>query len=220
MPRIPCTMHSQPRLNRMVIITVMATTSLLGRGQGMHAVPGSPGWKQQLMLEAKEEPRLALSVIPTVESATIRKGYEILLHQDNALWSHIRPRGNRPIEFKLPPDHLYTLEVHHEAAFRKVIQIDTEKLDRFIALECAIDLMIKPQLDSLSFEDELVLSTPLSVVWYDSKRNLFRHDAYLHGDGIERLRSHLSLRDPSWHDPPSREACTKPPDEGAAGQHR
>ena len=85
MPRIPCTMHSQPRLNRMVIITVMATTSLLGRGQGMHAVPGSPGWKQQLMLEAKEEPRLALSVIPTVESATIRKGYEILLHQDNCL---------------------------------------------------------------------------------------------------------------------------------------
>ena len=220
MPRIPGTMHSQPRLNRTVMIAFLAATSLLARGQGMHAVPGSPGWTQQLIQEAKEGPLLALSVIPTIESATVRKGYEILLHQDNDLWSHIRPRGKQPIAFKLPPNHLYTLEVRHEAAYRKVIQIDTDKLDRFIALDCAIDLILKPELDSLSFEDELVLSSPLSVVWFDSKRNLFRHDAYLHGDGIERLRSHLSLRDPSWHDPPSREACTKPPDEGAAGQHR
>lgn len=204
----------------MVLTTLLATGSLTGWGQGVFSVPGSPGWTQQLTREAKEGARLTLSILPTIESATVRKGYEVLLHQDNLLWSNIRPKGNRPITFKLPPDHLYTLEVHHDAAYRKVIQFDTDGLDQFIALECAIDLMLKPELDSLTFEDELILSTPLSVVWFDPKRNLFRHDAYLHGDGIERLRSHLALRDPSWHDPPLKGACTKPPDDDAAGQQR
>ena len=69
-------------------------------------------------------------------------------------------------------------------------------------LDCRVDLFLRPDLHPLTFDDELVLSTPLSVVWFDEKRNLFRHDPYLHRDGIEQLRDHLKSGVSSLHEPP------------------
>ena len=145
---------------------------------------------------------MELVVRTLIEGATVRRGFNIRIHQDNALWASLQRKGRKPYTFKLPPGHLYTLEVCNEAAYKKVIQIDTEGLNSPLQLNCDIDLMLRPSLEPLSFEDKLLLDMPLSIVWYDAKRNLFRHDAYLHTDGINQLRSHLSLRDPSTQPAP------------------
>jgi hypothetical protein len=171
-------------------------------GQGVFAVPGSPGWTQQWVKTTSAGAMLELSIVPTIENAALRRGFQIQVHQDNALWEQVQHRGRRAVRFRLPPNHLYTVELSHNSAFRKVIQFDTDGLETAMELECHIDLMLRPDLSELSFEDELLLSTPLSVVWFDEKRNLFRHDAYMHGDGIEQLRNHLKLRDPSLLVPP------------------
>lgn len=173
-----------------------------GWGQGVIRVPGSPGWTQQLLRETKANPALTLTVAPTMEGAQIRKGFRLEVHQDNQLFEKVRHRGKRPARFQLPPGHLYTLVVAHPAAFRKVIQFDTKGLDQPMRLDCHVDLFLRPTLEPLTFDDELVLSAPLSVVWFDEKRNLFRHDPYLHRDGIEQLRDHLKSRVSSLHEPP------------------
>lgn len=179
---------------------VLAT--LDAAAQGVFAVPGSPGWTQQLVRESNEGPQLKLIVRPLIEGAVVRKGFSIRVHQDNTLWTSLQRNGRKPYAFDLPPGHLYTLEVSNEAAYKKVIQIDTKTMNRPLRLDCDIDLMLRPSMEPLSFEDNLILDMPLSVVWFDSKRNLFRHDAYLHTDGINQLRSHLSLRDPSTQPAP------------------
>ena len=61
------------------------------------------------------------------------------------------------------------MEVSHDAAYKKVIQIDTKTLNRPLQLDCDIDLMLRPNMDPLSFEDKLHLDMPLSIVWFDSK---------------------------------------------------
>lgn len=173
-----------------------------GFGQGVVAVPGSPGWTQQLIKSPSDGVFLELIIHPTLEGASMRKGFEISIHQDNALLEKVAHVGRRPARFTLPADHLYTLELRHEAGYPKLIQLDINSQSRAMALECQIDLMMRPDLSALTFEDNLILSMPLSVIWFDEKRNLFRHDPYLHRDGIEQLRSHLSLRDPSLSAPP------------------
>lgn len=178
------------------------SASLSVMGQGVFAVHGSPGWTQQWAKTNEGSAILELAITPTIEGAALRKGFQIRIHQDNALWEQVEHSGRRPVRFKLPPNHLYTIELSHEAAYQKVLQIDVEGMTSNMELECHIDLMLRPDLSELTFEDQLVLSTPLSVIWFDKKRNLFRHDAYMHGDGIEQLRNHLKLRDPSLHAPP------------------
>lgn len=212
-------MHLETLRRHIPTLMVLASMAGVASGQGVMGVPGSPGWTQELLRESRQGPLLELVVQPLIESATLRRGFEVTVHQDNAPWAGILHGGRRPVRFHLPPGHLYTLEVGHPLAYRKIIQFDAQDLDRHLRLECDIDLMLRPTTDPLTFEDELILSTPLSVVWYDGKRNLFRHDAYLHDDGIERLRSHLTLRDPSLHALDSK-TCTMPPENGAAGQHR
>jgi len=181
---------------------LMATGALNSNAQGVFSVPGSPGWTQKLMRESTEGPQLELVVRPTIEGAIVRKGFSILVHQDNALWASLERKGRKPYTFNLPPGHLYTLQVSNEAAYKKVIQIDTDGLDHPLQLNCDIDLMLRQSMEPLSFEDQLLVDMPLSVVWFDAKRNLFRHDAYLHNDGINQLRSLLSLRGPSTQPSP------------------
>ena len=195
-------MHLNPHLTRSILAAALMLSAVAVKGQGVFSVPGSPGWTQQFVRETRDGAQLLLTVMPTVEGTALRKGFYITVHQDNAPWSSLEHTGRKPLDFILPSGHLYTIEVTHAAAYKKVIQFDTQEMDQPIQLECGIDLMLRPDLEKLTFEDQLILSMPLSVVWYDPKRNLFRHDAYLHGDGIERLRSHLSLRDPSLHDAP------------------
>ena len=189
------------------------------RGQGVHAVPGSPGWTQRLHREAAEGPMLKLVIQPMVEGVRMRKGFTIAIHQDNELWISTTRTGRKPRVFKLPPDHLYTVEVTHQVAYGKVIQFDADGLDQFLQLDCDIDLMLRPSTAEIPFEDQLILSMPLSVVWFDEKRNLFRHDTYLHDDGIEQWRSRLTLRDPSRSVHPSGTIDTTPPEDGAERQH-
>jgi hypothetical protein len=202
-------------LTGMVMLTLLSS-----RAQGVFTVPGSPGWTLKLLKESDHGPQLRLRIHPTVAGAALRRGFEITVHRDNDLLEVIKPKGKSAARISLSHDHVYTLEVQHEAAYRKVIQWDTRGLDRQFQLDCHVDLFLRPNLEDLTFEDELTLSMPLSVVWYDEKRNLFRHDAYLHHDGIERLRSHLALRDPSLQASPLKGPCTKPPENGAACQHR
>ena len=149
----------------------------------------------------------------------MRKGFSITIHQDNELWCHITRTGRKPRVLMLPPGHLYTVELNHDVAYGKVIQFDADGLDQFIQLDCDIDLMLRPSTGRIPFEDQLILSMPLSVVWFDAKRNLFRHDAYLHDDGIEQLRSRLTLRDPSLSAHPSGRIDTTPPEDDAERQH-
>ena len=194
------------KLRHLIYGSILAAFAVAGtsnaKAQGVFSVPGSPGWTQQLIRESNEGPQLELIVRPLIEGTVVRKGFSIRVHQDNTLWTSLQRNGRKPYTFKLPPGHLYTLEVSHDAAYKKVIQIDTKTLNRPLQLDCDIDLMLRPNMDPLSFEDKLHLDMPLSIVWFDSKRNLFRHDAYLHTDGINQLRSHLSLRDPSTQPAP------------------
>ena len=194
-------MRFQPLRHPMLLTAVVMLSALSGGAQGVFSVPGSPGWTQMLLKESKRGPHLQLSVHPTVEGASLRRGFEIVVHRDNDLFEVVKPRGKKTVQLSLSGGHVYTVDVQHEAAYRKVIQWDTRGLNREFKIESEFNLFLRPDLDSLTFEDELALSMPLSVVWYDEKRNLFRHDAYMHGDGIERLRSHLTLRDPSLHAP-------------------
>ena len=189
-------------LGPLLMAMLMAVGASSAAAQGVFSVPGSPGWTQKLIQESNQGPQLELVVHPHIEGAAVRRGFSIQIHQDNALWASLQRNGRKPYTFNLPPDHLYTLEVSNNAAYKKVIQIDTEGLHNPIQLHCDIDLMLRPNLTPLTFDDQLLLDMPLSIVWFDEKRNLFRHDAYLHTDGINQLRSRLSLRDPSTRPTP------------------
>ena len=185
-----------------VLCALLYAGVFAGWGQGVIRVPGSPDWTQQLLRESKANPTWILTVTPSLEGAQFRKGFRLEVHQDNHAFDTVWHRGKRPARFHLPPGHLYTLVVAHPAGFRKVIQFDSHGLERPMQLDCQVDLILRPSLDPLTFDDELVLSTPISVVWFDEQRNLFRHDAHLHRDGIEQLRNHLKSRAPSLHSPP------------------
>ncbi|MGB0171633.1 MAG: hypothetical protein ACPF8Y_06600 [Flavobacteriales bacterium] len=183
------------------LCAMLCTGVFTGWGQGVIKVPGSPGWTQQLLCESQESPTLTLMVTPSLAGAKIRKGFQLEVHQDNHLFETVLHRGKRPARFHLLSEHLYTLVVAHPAGFQKVIQFDTEGLEQHIQVDCQVDLFVRPNLNPLTFDDELVLSTPLSVVWYDAESNLFRHDPHLHHGGIEQLRAHLNSRVSSLHEP-------------------
>lgn len=193
-------MPSATLFSRWTLVTALATCATALSGQGVFAVPGSPGWTQKLIGESHGGALLTLTVLPSIESASMRRGFHIEVHQDNALWASNDHRGRRAARYSLPPEHLYTLSVRHPMAYRKVIQLDTRGLNQQVQLDCLVDLILRTQTDTLTFEEELILDMPLSVVWFDTERNLFRHDPYLHSDGIERLRSLLTLRDSSLRD--------------------
>lgn len=182
----------------MVVITVCALP-VLSQTQDLTLVPNAPHWTQQHDSVSKNGPQLKLFIHATVEGESDNEEFKIRVHKDNQPWCTVQRKGNRPFQFKVPSGHLYTVEVSHEAAYQKVIQCDTQGLDRPMKLHCDIDLMYKGDHDQLTFDDELLLSMPLSVVWFDKKRNLFQHDAYLHNEGIAHIRSHLSLRDTTRH---------------------
>ena len=85
-----------------------------------------------------------------------------------------------------------TLDIRHPEAYRKVIQVDTSDMLQSRRLNCEVNLHLRPVLHKPTFDEELILAPPLSVVWFDRKRNLFNVNPYLHQQSVADVKRQLS----------------------------
>lgn len=148
----------------------------------------------QMIKETAPHPMLNLRIEPMLSSRSLRKGFDILIHQDNQPWIELQDQGSRKIDTSVPMGHLYTLDVRHKDAHRKVFQIDTRGIRATRFLSSEVDLVVSGFQSCMTQEQELWLSMPLSVTYFDKERNLFSMNPYSHHKCMKETYERLSLK--------------------------
>ena len=148
----------------------------------------------QMIMETAPHPMLNLRLEPLLSSRSLRKGFDILIHQDNQPWIELKNQGSRKVNTSVPMGHLYTLDVRHKDAHRKVFQIDTRGIRATRFLSCEVDLVVRKFESCMTQEQEWWLSMPLSVTYFDKERNLFSMNPYSHHKCIKETYERLSLK--------------------------
>lgn len=153
-------------------------------------------WQQWAGRGQQDEAQLTLSLLTRVQGARLGRGYHIEVFEGNQALLEFHGNGRRRHDIQLKTAALFTIRVSHPFGIPKVIQIDARNLHQAHRLECVMDLLLNTELEPLTFADSLQFDIPLSVVWFDAKRNLFRHDTNTHHDGIKQVREALAAREP------------------------
>ena len=153
------------------------------------------GLKGQRALKDKDLlPHLALRIEPRLANRPQRKGFTIVLYRDNAVHAEWTDAGGRHKTLDVPMGHLYTLDIRHPDAIRKVFQMDTRGIRHSRGLTCEVNLPVRPNTRPLTWSQELAASMPLSVVWFDAERNLFDMNPYLHQQSVAEVKRQWSKR--------------------------
>lgn len=193
-------MQGMPSPFSIAIRCAVAWFCLIGTTGHAQRMPASHlasefGLKGQRMLKDKNLlPHLALRIEPRLANRPQRKGFTIVLFRDNEIHAEWTDTGGRHQSLDVPMGHVYTLDIRHPDAIRKVIQIDTRDLRHSRGLTCEVNLPLRHTARPLTWAQELVMSMPLSVVWFNPERNLFDMNPYLHQQNVADVKRQLSKR--------------------------
>lgn len=175
----------------MFLVSVYLGASGQNLPGGNHKNQFLPGG-QKLLRNKRNAPKLELQIEPQLEHRRKRKGFSIHVHGNNETHFILHDVGGLKVQIELPIGPLYTSDIRHPKAYRKIIQLDTSDMLHSRRLHCKVNLHLRSMLQKPTFKEELILSPPLSVVWFDRKRNLFNVNPYFHQQSVADVKRQRS----------------------------
>ena len=108
----------------MFLVSVYLGASGQNLPGGNHKNQFLPGG-QKLLRNKRNAPKLELQIEPQLEHRRKRKGFSIHVHGNNETHFILHDVGGLKVQIELPIGPLYTSDIRHPEAYRKIIQLDT-----------------------------------------------------------------------------------------------